>query len=203
MKIVCICRNYIDHINEFKSEKPKEPLFFLKPETALIKNNRPFFYPDFSNQIDYETEIVIKICKLGKNIQTKFAHRYYNDIAIGIDFTARDIQQNAIKKGLPWETSKVFDGAAPISKFINKSDFVNINDINFGLSLNNKIVQKANTKDMLFSFDEIIAYMSKFLTLKMGDLIFTGTPSGVGPVKIGDHLQAAIENNILLDFYVR
>ena len=207
MKIICIGRNYIDHINEFKSEKPKEPLFFLKPETALIKNNKPFFYPDFSNRIDYEAEIVIKICKLGKNIQTKFAHRYYNEIAIGIDFTARDIQQNAIKNGLPWETSKAFDGAAPISKFINKSNFDDINPVvsglNFSLDLNNKTVQKANTKDMLFSFDEIITHVSKFLTLKMGDLIFTGTPQGVGPVKINDHLQAAIENNILLDFYVK
>ena len=203
MKIICIGRNYIDHINEFKNEKPKEPLFFLKPETALIRNNHPFYYPDFSNRIDYETEIVIKICKLGKNILTKFAHRYYEEVAIGIDFTARDIQQNAIKNGLPWETSKVFDGAAPISKFINKSEFKDIYDINFGLSLNDKIVQKANTKNMIFSFDEIISHVSKFLTLKMGDLIYTGTPSGVGPVKIGDRLRASIENKILLDFIVK
>ncbi len=203
MKIICIVRNYVDHINEFKNEKPKEPLFFLKPETALIRNNHPFYFPDFSNRIDYETEIVIKICKLGKNILTKFAYRYYEEVAIGIDFTARDIQQNAIKNGLPWETAKAFDGAAPISKFIDKSEFKDIYDINFGLSLNNKIVQKANTKDMIFSFDEIIAQVSKFLTLKMGDLIYTGTPSGVGSVEIGDHLQASIENNILLDFSVK
>ncbi|RLD63539.1 MAG: 2-hydroxyhepta-2,4-diene-1,7-dioate isomerase [Bacteroidetes bacterium] len=203
MKIICIGRNYVDHINEFKNDKPKEPLFFLKPETALIRNNHPFFYPDFSNRIDYETEIVIKICKLGKNIQTKFAHRYYNEIAIGIDFTARDIQQNAIKNGLPWEIAKAFDGSAPISKFINISEFKDVKDINFSLSLNNEIVQKANTKEMLFSFDDIIAHVSKFLTLKIGDLIFTGTPSGVGPVKINDRLQASIEDDIMLNFIVK
>ncbi|MBE9468888.1 MAG: fumarylacetoacetate hydrolase family protein [Bacteroidetes bacterium] len=203
MKIICIGRNYVDHINEFKNEKPKEPLFFLKPETALIRNNHPFYYPDFSNRIEYETEIVIKICKLGKNIQAKFAPRYYDEIAIGIDFTARDIQQNAIKNGLPWEKAKAFDGSAPISKFINKSEFKNINGINFELNLNNKTIQKSNTKEMIFSFEEIIAHVSKFFTLKMGDLIFTGTPSGVGSVKINDRLQASIEDKIMLDFLVK
>lgn len=203
MKIICIGRNYAEHAKELNSEIPTEPVFFLKPDTSLIKDNQPFYYPDFSNEIHHEVELVLKISKVGKNILPQFANKYYDEIGIGIDFTARDIQAECKKKGLPWERAKAFDGSAPIGKFIDKKQFADENTISFWLNLNGKAVQKGNTKDLLFSFDKIIAYVSKYFTLKTGDLIYTGTPEGVGPVAIGDILEAYIENQKLLEFEIR
>ncbi len=203
MKIICIGRNYAEHAKEMNAAVPTEPVFFLKPDTAIIKDNAPFYYPDFSKEIHHEVELVMKINKPGKNIEPKFAHKYYDEIGIGIDFTARDIQAKCKEKGLPWEKAKAFDGSAPIGKFIDKKNLKDLNDINFQLTINGKVVQKGNTKDLLFSFDTIIAYVSTFLTLKKGDLIYTGTPEGVGNVEIGDRLQASIENEKLLDFQIK
>ena len=203
MKIIAIGRNYINHAKELNNPIPDTPIFFMKPESCIVQHNRPFFYPDFSSDIQYEVELVIKINRLGKNISEKFAHRYYNEIALGIDFTARDLQNKAKEKGLPWEIAKAFDGAAPISEFIPKNDFNDINNLIFSLNLNNTIVQSGNSKDMIFSIDKIIAYISKFLTLKIGDLIFTGTPEGVGSVSINDRLEGYIEDKKMLDFYVK
>jgi len=199
MKIICIGRNYIDHAKELKNPVPKKPVFFLKPDTALLRRNRPFYYPDFSEDIHYECELVVKINKLGKNIQKKFAHTYYNEIGIGIDFTARDLQANSKAKGLPWEIAKAFDSSAPLSmEFIDKALFADINDIKFHLDKNGESVQDGSSKDMIFDIDELITYLSKFFTLKTGDLIFTGTPAGVGPVKIGDKLEAYIGDQLML-----
>ena len=198
MKIICIGRNYAEHAKELNNPLPKVLVFFLKPDTCLIQKNQPFFYPDFSDDIHYETEIVVRINKLGKHIQKKFAHTYYSEIGIGIDFTARDLQQKCKENGLPWEISKAFDNAAPISKFLNIENFKDVQNINFHLDINGKTVQIGNTKDMIFSIDDIIEYVSQFITLRIGDLIFTGTPSGVGAVKIGDQLHAFIENESML-----
>jgi acylpyruvate hydrolase len=203
MKIICIGRNYADHAKELNNSVPEKPIFFMKPDSSLLINNNPFFYPDFSNEIHYETEIVLKISKLGKSIQKQFAHRYYNEIGIGIDFTARDLQQTCKKEGHPWEIAKAFDQSAVIGKFIPLTSLPDPMSVKFQLSLNNQTVQSGNTKDLLFSFDELISYVSTFLTLKTGDLIFTGTPAGVGPVKIGDHLVASVEGQVLLDFRVK
>ncbi len=206
MKIIGIGRNYVDHAKELNNPLPKEPIFFMMPETALLRNNQPFFYPNFSTDIHYEIEIVVKLNRLGKNIAPEFAHRYFNEIGVGIDFTARDLQKKCKEKGLPWEMAKSFDGAAPISKFLSLEkfgDINNINNINFRLELNGNIVQQGNTKDMIFPVDHLIAYVSKFATIKIGDLLFTGTPAGVGPVKIGDRLTAYIENEKLLDFVIK
>ena len=203
MKIICIGRNYADHAREMKHTVPEVPVFFMKPESCIVRNNRPFFYPDFSREIHHEVEIVIKISRLGKKIGTKFAHRYFQQIGIGIDFTARDLQEKARQKGLPWEIAKAFDHAAPISRFLLKTEFPDINNISFHLDLNGKTIQRASTKDMIFSVDELISYVSGFITLKTGDLIFTGTPSGVGPVKPGDHLEAYIEERKMMDFFIR
>lgn len=203
MKIICIGRNYAEHAKEMNSVIPSEPVFFLKPDTALIKDDQPFYYPDFSKEIHHEVELVLKINKPGKNIQTQFANKYYNEIGIGIDFTARDIQAECKKNGLPWEKAKAFDGAAPIGKFIDKKQFTDQKNINFHLKINGNNVQEGNTKDLLFSFDTIIAYISKYFTLRTGDLIYTGTPEGVGPVRIGDRLEAYIEDQKLLDFEIK
>ncbi|OFX76292.1 MAG: 2-hydroxyhepta-2,4-diene-1,7-dioate isomerase [Bacteroidetes bacterium GWE2_29_8] len=204
MKIICIGRNYIDHIKELNSDIPKSPVIFIKPETAIIRNNLPFFIPDFSNDIHYETELVIKISRLGKYINEKYANEYYQEIGIGIDFTARDIQRDCIKNGLPWEISKSFDSSAPISNiFINKNEFANLNDINFHLLKNGELVQKGNTKDMIFKFDYLISYISQYFTLKIGDLIFTGTPVGVGKVNQNDILEAFIGDRELLQVKVK
>lgn len=203
MKIICIGRNYKEHAKEFDNPVPEKPIFFLKPQSSLLLRNRPFFYPDYSNDIQYETELVIKIDKLGKNIQEKFANTYYNEIGIGIDFTARDLQRECKAKGLPWEISKAFDYSAPVSSFIPKSDFEDIDNINFHLNINSKLVQKGNSRDMIFSFDKIISYVSEFLTLKTGDLIFTGTPAGVGSVKINDLLDVFIEDRKMLSFRIK
>ena len=192
MKIICIGRNYANHAKELGNTIPTEPLFFLKPETAIQPKGHPFFIPDFSNEIHYEVELIIKIDKIGKNIEELFAHKYYSQIGLGIDFTARDIQEECKAKGLPWEKAKGFDGAAQISRsFINKSE-LDLNDISFLLEKNGKQVQIGNSKDMLFSFDKIISYISKFYTLKIGDLFFTGTPAGVGKVEKGDMLKGFI-----------
>lgn len=204
MKIICIGRNYIDHAKELNNPVPENPVFFLKPDTALVRRNKPFYYPEFSSDIHYECELVVKINKLGKNIQEKFAHTYYDEIGIGIDFTARDLQSNCKKKGLPWEIAKAFDNSAPLSmKFINKSEFADVNDIKFHFNKNGETVQEGNSADMIFKIDELIAYLSKFFTLKTGDLIFTGTPAGVGPIKIGDKLEAYIGDEMLLKCQIK
>jgi 2-keto-4-pentenoate hydratase/2-oxohepta-3-ene-1,7-dioic acid hydratase in catechol pathway len=203
MKIICIGRNYAEHARELNSPLPENPVFFLKPDSCLLRNNQPFFYPKFTKELHHEIEVVIKICRLGKSISQKFAHRYYNEVALGVDFTARDLQNECKQKGLPWEISKAFDGSAPISKFVPREHFVNINDISFWLDINNTTVQRSTTAQMIFTFDTIIAYVSQYITLKIGDLIYTGTPSGVGPVKIGDRLKGYLEGNLMFDFFVR
>jgi acylpyruvate hydrolase len=203
MKIICIGRNYAEHAKEMNAAVPSEPVFFLKPDTALIKDDQPFYYPDFSKDIHHEVELVLKISKAGKNIDAAHAHKYYDEIGIGIDFTARDLQAQCKEKGLPWEKAKAFDGSAPIGRFITKKQFADISNIDFHLEINNKTVQKGNTADLLFSFENVIAYVSKFFTLKTGDLIFTGTPQGVGPVAIGDRLEAFIGSQKLLIVEIR
>lgn len=203
MKIICIGRNYVDHAKELNNPVPKKPIFFMKPETSLLQKNNPFFYPDFSEDIHHELEVVIKISKVGKYIQKEFASNYYEEIGLGIDFTARDLQAAAKAKGLPWEIAKAFDHAAPIGKFLPKSHFTDVQNFGFELKINNEIRQTGNTKDMIFSIDEIIVYISQFVSLKMGDLIYTGTPAGVGPVSIGDRLQGFIGDKEMFDFEVK
>ncbi len=203
MKIICIGRNYAEHANEMNAPIPTEPILFMKPETALLQKNLPFYYPEFSKDIHFETEIVLKISKMGRHIEPMFANRYYDEIGIGIDFTARDMQAQCKAKGLPWEISKSFDHSAPIGKFIPKIKFPFMDDIKFHLEINKNRVQEGNTKNMLFSFDAIISYASKYFTLKKGDLIFTGTPANVGSVKIGDRLEAYIGQEKLLDFEIK
>jgi acylpyruvate hydrolase len=203
VKIICIGRNYAEHARELNNPLPKVPVFFMKQESCIVRNNRPFFYPDFSKNVHYEVEIVFKIGKVGKRIEKQFASRYYSEVGLGIDFTARDLQESARREGLPWEIAKAFDYSAPLSRFISKKEFQDVNNIQFHLDLNGKTVQKASTQDMIFRVDELISYISQFITLKTGDLIFTGTPSGVGPVQIGDHLEVYIEDRKMLDFYVK
>lgn len=197
MKIFGIGRNYVAHIEELNNERPDEPVIFTMPETALLIKNRPFYYPSFSKDIHHEVEIVLKISKVGKNIDEKFANTYYDEVAMGIDFTARDLQQEAKKKGLPWAIAKGFNGAAPLSRFVSKND-IDLNNLNFSITNNGEIKQQGNTKLMLFSFDYIVSYLSKFFLLKNGDLIYTGTPAGVGPVKIGDRLEVFMEDKKML-----
>lgn len=203
MKIFAVGFNYVDHTKEMGNPVPEYPVFFMKPDTAILKGNKPFFIPDFTQDLQFETEIVLKINRVGKSINEKFAHRYFKEIGIGIDFTARDLQRKCKEKGWPWEIAKAFDGSAPVGRFISKSDFSDIYNLPFHLDINGNTVQSGNTKEMVFSFDRIISHISKYMTIKMGDLVFTGTPAGVGPVKIGDHLQGYIEETLLLDFYVR
>lgn len=203
MKIICIGRNYIGHAKELNNPVPKKPVFFMKPDTALLQKNNPFFYPEFSNDVHYEAELVLKICRNGRHIEEQFAHKYYDEIGIGIDFTARDVQAECKKKGLPWEIAKAFDQSAPLGKFLPITDFPDISNIRFVLKINGETKQDGNSKDMIFSFDQIIAYVSQFITLKTGDLIFTGTPEGVGSITIDDHFEAFIEGNKLLDFNVK
>lgn len=203
MKIICIGLNYRKHAMEMGRQLPDEPVVFLKPDSALLKNNKPFFLPGFSSVIQYETEVVIKICKLGKGISAKYASRYYDELTLGIDITARDIQNRNSASGLPWELSKCFDGAAPVGKFLPMRSVWNINNLNFHLEINKKVVQQGNTSDMIFSVNEIIEYVSMFFTLKTGDLIFTGTPSGVGPLKKNDNLVAYLEDEPVLDFMIK
>lgn len=194
MKIICIGRNYANHAKEMNSPIPSTPMFFMKPDTALLPKKNPFFYPSFTNDLNYECEVVVRICKLGKNISEKFAHEYYNTIGLGIDFTARDLQKQCKDKGHPWEIAKAFEHSAPLSEhFIDKSK-LSIENLNFTLYKNGELVQRGNTSDMIFSIDQLIAYVSQFMTLKIGDLLFTGTPEGVGPVQIGDTLSGKIED---------
>ena len=204
MKIICIGRNYIAHAKELKNPVPEKPVFFMKPDTALLQKHNPFFYPDFSKDIHYETELVLKISRNGRHIQEEFAHRYYDEIGIGIDFTARDIQAECKKKGLPWEIAKAFDQSAPLGQtFIPKNEFPDLQNISFSLKINGELRQQGNSGDMIFTFDRIVSYLSQFITLKTGDLIFTGTPEGVGPTKVDDHFEAYIEDKKLLEFNVK
>ena len=203
MKIICIGRNYANHAKELGNTIPTEPLFFLKPETAIQPKGHPFFIPDFSNEIHYEVELIIKIDKIGKNIEELFAHKYYSQIGLGIDFTARDIQEECKAKGLPWEKAKGFDGSAQISKkFINKTE-LKLDNISFQLEKNGEIVQSGNSSDMIFNFDKIISYLSKFYSLKIGDLIYTGTPEGVGKVLAGDTLKGFITNKEMVKVEIK
>ena len=203
MKIICIGRNYVNHAKELGNDIPSEPIFFLKPATAIQPKGHPFFIPHFSNDIHYEVELVIKINKAGKHIEERFAHKYYDQIGLGIDFTARDIQEECKAKGLPWEKAKGFDGSAQISRnFIDKAELA-LNDITFSLEKNGEQVQLANSKNMLFSFDKIITHISKFYTLQIGDLIYTGTPEGVGPVKASDKLQGFIAEKEMFTVIVK
>lgn len=199
MKILAIGRNYIDHAKELNNPVPEEPVVFLMPDTSLLRNNDPFYIPEFTNEVHYEVELVVRINRLGKNISEKFAHRYYDEIGIGIDFTARDLQSKLKKAGLPWANAKSFDHSAPMGKkFIKIEDLPSVDNIDFSLIKNGETVQEGNSKDMIFSIDKIIAYISQFYTLKIGDLIFTGTPPGVGKVEIGDKLEAKIGDQTLL-----
>ena len=207
MKIICIGRNYADHAKELNdgAEIPKEPLFFLKPDTALLRNNDPFYVPSFSNEVHYECELVVKITRLAKCIDERFASRCYEEVGLGIDFTARDLQREAIQKGLPWEMCKGFDHSAALSpEFVSLAELGgDINNLEFEMELNGEVRQRGFTKDMLFSVDKIISHISKYMTLKIGDLIYTGTPVGVGPVTPGDNIKARIGGRTLLDFDVR
>jgi 2-keto-4-pentenoate hydratase/2-oxohepta-3-ene-1,7-dioic acid hydratase in catechol pathway len=203
MKIICIGRNYADHARELGNEAHGQPVFFLKPDSALLRNNQPFFVPDFSSNLHYEVEILLKVCKVGKCINQKFAHRYYDHIGIGIDFTARDLQEECKAKGLPWEICKAFDRSAAVSRFVAKEELPSVRSIEFSLKKNGITVQKGNTADMIFGFEKIISYVSDYMTLKTGDIFFTGTPAGVGPVVPGDRLQAYIGDKCMMDFFVR
>ena len=205
MKIIAIGMNYVEHCHELHANEqlPQEPVVFLKPDSALLKDSKPFFIPDFSKQVDYETELVVRICRLGKNIAPRFANRYYDAVTVGIDFTARDLQRKFRAEGKPWELSKGFDNSAAIGDFIPVERFKDVQNLDFHLDIDGNTVQKGNTRDMIFKIDEIIAYVSQFYTLKIGDLLYTGTPVGVGPVSIGNHLEGYLEGEKLLDFYVR
>ncbi len=203
MKIICVGLNYRKHAAEMGRPLPLEPMIFLKPDSALLKKNKPFFLPDFSKNLQFEAEVVLRISKLGKGISAKYAGRYYDALTVGIDFTARDLQHRFSQAGHPWELSKTFDGSAPLGTFIPAEKFRNHSDIGFTLEINGERRQEGNTSDLIFSFGEIIEYVSRFYTLKTGDLIFTGTPSGVGPVKKGDNLVARLAGETVLDFFVR
>ena len=203
MKIICVGRNYVDHIKELNNNKPKDPVLFLKPQTAIINKGQPFFIPSFSNEVHYELEVIIKINRLGRFIEKKFSHKYYDEIGLGIDFTARDLQLELKNNGLPWEKAKAFDGSCLIGKWKNKKDFDNIDNIDFRLTKNNEIVQNSNTSLMLWKVDELIEYISKFFTLKTGDVIFTGTPSGVGKVQLNDNLKGYMNDHELLSINIK
>ena len=203
MKVIAIGRNYSAHAKELNNEIPDKPVIFLKPDTAVLKNNKAFYYPEFSTEIHYEVELVLKISKEGKHIAKKFAHKYYEEIGLGIDFTARDLQNSLKAKGLPWELAKAFDNSAAVSEFVSKSEFADLQNTEFSLKINDELRQLGNTSNMLHSFDDIISFASQYFTLKKGDLIFTGTPEGVGEVNIGDRLVGFIENRELLNFEIK
>lgn len=204
MKIICIGRNYVAHAHELKNEVPDEPVFFMKPDSSLLRNNDPFYIPDWTKEVHHEIELVIKINRIGKNIEKRFAHRYFDEIGLGIDFTARDVQNKLKEKGLPWEKAKAFDQSAVLgSVFIDKTVFPVQDSISFNLKKNGLLVQEGNSELMIFNFEEIISNVSKYVTLKIGDLIYTGTPAGVGSVQIGDHLEGFLEDKKLLDFFVK
>lgn len=203
MKIICIGRNYADHISELNNERPSEPVIFMKPDSAILLKQHPFVIPEFSDDVHHEVEILVKINKVGKYIDAKFAHKYYDEIGLGIDFTARDLQSKLKEKGLPWEIAKAFDGSAVISDFLSIKEFDSLENINFELRCNSEIVQKGNTNQMLWKIDEIIAYVSQYFTLKKGDIIFTGTPSGVAKVHPNDILEGFIENKQLFKIQIK
>ena len=203
MKIICIGRNYLAHIKELDNDLPTEPLFFMKPETALLLEGEPFPYPDFSKEIHYETELVLRICKTGKRIDEKWASDYYDAISVGIDFTARDLQRECKAKGHPWEKAKAFDGSAPVGKFKKISELKNSEDIAFGMKLNGKWVQQGHSRDMIFNFDRLVSHVSRFVTLEAGDYLFTGTPQGVGEVHVGDTMELFLEDEPMLKVEVR
>lgn len=203
MKILAVGRNYAEHIEELHNERPAAPVIFTKPETALLKDGADFYYPDFSNDIHYEVELVLRISKPGKNIEEKFAHKYYDRVGLGIDFTARDLQATAKAKGLPWALAKGFDGAAPVSAFKEKTAFKNLDNLRFSLNVDGELKQSGKTSLMLFGFNYIVAYISKYITLKQGDLIFTGTPSGVGPIAAGQKLEGFIEDEKMLEIHIK
>lgn len=205
MKIIAIGMNYSLHCKELHADEPvpQEPVVFMKPDSALLKDSKPFFIPDFCQQVDYETELVVRINRLGKNISERFAHRYYDAVTVGIDFTARDLQKKLRAGALPWELCKSFDNSAAIGDFIPVTELDNVQQLGFHLDIDGQTVQTGNTKDMIFHIDTLIAYISRFMTLKIGDLIFTGTPAGIGPVKIGNHLEGYLEDKKVLDFYIR
>ena len=203
MKLICIGRNYINHIAELKNEKPSDPVVFIKPDTAILLKKQPFFIPDYSKNIQHEVEVIVKINRVGKYIETKFAHKYYDHIGLGIDFTARDLQQKLKASGLPWEKAKAFDGSAVIGKWAPKSTFESLENLSFSLKKNDVVVQSGNTQQMLWGIDAVIAYVSQFFTLKIGDIIFTGTPAGVGQVQAGDILKGYIENEEFFNIKVK
>lgn len=203
MKIICVGRNYAAHIEELENERPKDPVLFLKPDTAILLKKQPFFIPDFSDDVHHEVEILVKIKKIGKHIDKKFAHKYYDEIGLGIDFTARDLQAELKQKGLPWEKAKGFDGAAVIGRFIPKTEFEDVDNINFTLKKNEKVVQKGNTALMLWKIDALVEYISKYFTLKIGDIIFTGTPAGVAKVQPNDTLSGFIEDKEVFSIKVK
>ena len=203
MKIICIGRNYVAHARELNNDVPEKPVFFMKPDSALVISNRPFFYPEFSKDVHYELEVVIRISRLGRSIEERYASRYFNEVGLGVDFTARDLQAEQKKKGLPWEIAKGFDYSAPISEFFPVEKYKDLNNLSSRLDLNGNTVQDGNTSLMIFSFEKIISYVSRFMTLKTGDLIFTGTPAGVGPVAIDDRLEAYLEGEKVMDFPVK
>ncbi|GAA4300523.1 fumarylacetoacetate hydrolase family protein [Nibribacter koreensis] len=203
MKILAIGRNYAEHIAELQNEVPDEPVIFFKPDTAILRNNEPFYYPDYSTDIHYEVELVLRVGKEGKNIQAKFADKYIDGLGIGVDFTARDLQSKAKAKGLPWTLAKGFNGSAPVSEMLPIENYPAWDNINFGLKVNGELKQQGNSGMMIHNFGAILAYMSRFITLKKGDLIFTGTPAGVGPIQIGDRLEAFVEDKTLLNFEIK
>lgn len=203
MRIFCIGRNYAEHIEELKNERPSEPVIFTKPDTALIRPGEAFYHPDFSEDIHHEVEIVLKISKMGKNIEARFAPKYYQELGVGIDFTARDVQSRLKAKGLPWDLAKGFDGSGPVSGFVPKSEFPDLKNLNFGLRVNGEERQRGNTSMMLWNFDEQIAFLSRYFTLRPGDLLFTGTPAGVGPVRVGDKLEAFLEDKTTLELEIK
>ncbi|GAA3578954.1 fumarylacetoacetate hydrolase family protein [Snuella lapsa] len=203
MKLICVGRNYTEHIRELENEKPTDPVVFLKPDTAILLKKQPFFIPDFSNNVHYEVEVLVKINRVGKYINRKFAHKYYSEIGLGLDFTARDLQGELKEKGLPWEKSKAFDGSAVVGKWLSVSEFEDVNAIGFSLKKNEKIVQSGNTSHMLWRIDELIEYVSKYFTLKIGDIIFTGTPAGVGKVDANDKLKGFIEDKEMFSITVK
>lgn len=203
MKIICVGRNYADHAKELKNELPKEPVIFLKPRSAVLYPGKPLYYPEFTDDLQYECELVLRISKNGKYIQEKFAHKYYDSVTLGIDYTARDVQREQQKKGLPWEIAKAFDGSAAVGNFVPVGEVGPLNNLEFRLEKNGEIVQKGNTADMIFTIEKIIAYVSQYFTLNIGDLIFTGTPAGVGPVTVDDVLTAYLGEEMLLETTIK
>jgi 2-keto-4-pentenoate hydratase/2-oxohepta-3-ene-1,7-dioic acid hydratase in catechol pathway len=203
MKIICIGRNYANHIAELQSEKPSEPVVFMKPDSAILLKQHPFVIPEFANDVHHEIELIVKLNKVGKYIDTKFAHKYYDEISVGIDFTARDLQNELKAKGLPWDKAKAFDGSAVIGEFLPKSQFNSLENITFKLTNNNKIVQKGSTSNMFWKVDELISYVSQYFTLKIGDILFTGTPEGVAAVKSEDLLEGFLEGKKLFSIHIK